>query len=46
MMKRYLNRRMMVLGSVAIVYMLVLIFWGSPLLAFSTWMGWVDPAKV
>jgi hypothetical protein len=42
-MNRYLNKRMLVLGGIALVYMLVLIFFGSPLLAFTTWMGWVDP---
>jgi hypothetical protein len=45
-MRRHMNRRMLVLGGVAIIYMLVLIFYGSPLLAFSTWMGWVDPEAV
>jgi hypothetical protein len=42
-MNRYLNKRMLVLGGIALAYMLVLIFFGSPLLAFTTWMGWVDP---
>lgn len=42
-MKRYLSPRMLILGSIAIAYMLVLVFFGSPLLAFTTWMGWVDP---
>jgi hypothetical protein len=42
-MKRNRKTRLIVLGSAGIVYALVLIFWGSPLLAFTTWMGWVDP---
>jgi hypothetical protein len=42
-MNTYLNKRMLVLGGIALAYMLVLIFFGSPLLAFTTWMGWVDP---
>jgi hypothetical protein len=42
-MERYLNKRMLVLGGIALAYMLVLIFFGSPLLAFTTWMGWVAP---
>ncbi|WP_164901821.1 hypothetical protein [Neorhizobium lilium] len=45
-MNRYLNKRMFILGTVALAYMLVLIFYGSPLLAFTTWMGWVDPQAV
>ncbi|SFB58238.1 hypothetical protein SAMN03159496_05376 [Rhizobium sp. NFR07] len=46
LVKRQINKRMLVLGGVALAYMLVLIFWGSPLLALSTWLGLVDPAKV
>ncbi|MDP9839148.1 hypothetical protein J2T09_003923 [Neorhizobium huautlense] len=42
-MKRNRKTRLIVLGAVGIAYALVLIFWGSPLLAFTTWMGWVDP---
>ncbi|MGE7369977.1 hypothetical protein ACQKKX_13070 [Neorhizobium sp. NPDC001467] len=42
-MKSNRKTRLIVLGSVGIAYALVLIFWGSPLLAFTTWMGWVDP---
>jgi hypothetical protein len=43
-MSRYLNKRILILGGIAIVYMLILAFWGSPLLALSTWLGLVDPA--
>lgn len=35
--------RTLVLLGVAAAYLLILLFWGSPLLAFTTWMGWVDP---
>ena len=42
-MKRYATKRMLVLGSIAVAYMLVLVFFGSPLLALTTWLGWVDP---
>ncbi|MBW6420588.1 hypothetical protein KX729_03970 [Rhizobium sp. XQZ8] len=42
-MRRNRQTRMMVLLAVAAAYALVLIFYGSPLLAFTTWMGWVDP---
>lgn len=42
-MKRNRKNRLIVLGCVAIAYALVMIFYGSPLLAFTTWMGWVDP---
>jgi hypothetical protein len=44
-MQMHKNRkaRTMVLLGVAAAYALILIFWGSPLLAFTTWMGWVDP---
>ena len=45
-MRRQFNKRMVVLGGIALVYMLVLVLWGSPLLALSTWLGLVDPAKV
>ncbi|MFB9951227.1 hypothetical protein ACFFP0_20460 [Rhizobium puerariae] len=41
-MKRYLNRRMLVLGGLALAYMLVLIFFGSPLLALTRWLGLVE----
>jgi len=34
---------MMVLLGAAAVYALVPMPLGSPLLAFTTWMGWVDP---
>jgi hypothetical protein len=44
--RRQFNKRMLVLGGIALVYMLVLVLWGSPLLALSTWLGLVDPAKV
>jgi hypothetical protein len=44
--KRQINKRMLILGGVALAYMLILVFWGSPLLALSTWLGLVDPAKV
>ncbi|WJH39509.1 hypothetical protein N7E02_22300 [Aliirhizobium terrae] len=45
-MKRQIDKRMLILGGLALAYMLILIFWGSPLLALSTWLGLVDPAKV
>lgn len=32
--------------GVAAAYAIVLMLWGSPLLAFTTWMGWVDPQAV
>ncbi|MGK6312718.1 hypothetical protein [Neorhizobium sp. DT-125] len=41
-MKRYLNKRMVVLGGVALAYLLVLTFYGSPLLALTTWLGLVE----
>jgi hypothetical protein len=34
---------MLIAASLVIAYMLVLTFYGSPLLAFTSWMGWVDP---
>ncbi|CAD7027324.1 MULTISPECIES: hypothetical protein [Pseudorhizobium] len=40
---RYSTKRMMIAGAVALAYALVLIFYGSPLLALTTWLGWVDP---
>jgi hypothetical protein len=43
-MKRYLNRRMLILGGIALAYLLVLVLWGSPLLALANWLGMVDPA--
>ncbi|MDR6815131.1 hypothetical protein J2X76_000285 [Neorhizobium sp. 2083] len=43
MMRKNRQTRMMVLLGVAAAYALVLALWGSPLLAFTTWMGWVDP---
>jgi len=45
-MRRNRPTRMMVLLGVAAAYALVLMLWGSPLLAFTTWMGWVDPQAV
>ncbi len=42
-MRKNRKLRTMVLLGVAAAYALILIFWGSPLLAFTTWMGWVDP---
>lgn len=48
-MKRRMNyslRRMLVAGSLILAYLLVLTFWGSPLLALTTWLGLVDPAKI
>ena len=37
------STRMFVMLGLAGAYMLVLTLYGSPLLAFTTWMGWVDP---
>jgi len=34
---------MAVFGGVALAYLLVLAFYGSPLLALTTWLGWVEP---
>jgi hypothetical protein len=45
-MRRNRSTRMMVMLGVAAAYALVLMFYGSPLLAFTTWMGWVDPQAV
>ncbi len=48
-MKRRVNyswKRMAVAGSLVLAYLLVLTFWGSPLLALTTWLGLVDPAKI
>ncbi len=48
-MKRRMNysaKRMLVAGSLIVAYLLVLTFWGSPLLALTTWLGLVDPAKI
>lgn len=48
-MKRRTNfsaKRMMIAGSFVLAYLLVLTFWGSPLLALTTWLGLVDPAKI
>ncbi len=48
-MKRRMNysaKRMLVAGSLVLAYLLVLTFWGSPLLALTTWLGLVDPAKI
>ncbi len=42
-MRKNRQLRTLVLLSVAAAYLLILLFWGSPLLAFTTWMGWVDP---
>jgi hypothetical protein len=42
-MKRYFSRRMLILGGIAIAYLLVLVFWGSPLLALANLLGIVDP---
>ena len=42
-MRKNRQTRMFVLLGVAAAYALVLMMWGSPLLAFTTWMGWVDP---
>ena len=40
---RYSAKRMIIAGSIAFAYALVLIFYGSPLLALTTWLGWVEP---
>ncbi|CAD7043876.1 hypothetical protein REJC140_03749 [Pseudorhizobium endolithicum] len=40
---RYSTKRMIIAGSIALAYALVLIFYGSPLLALTTWLGWVEP---
>ncbi|MBP1843672.1 hypothetical protein J2046_001928 [Rhizobium petrolearium] len=40
---RYSWKRMAVFGGVALAYLLVLAFYGSPLLALTTWLGWVEP---
>lgn len=42
-MKRKRSTRMLIFGGIAIAYLLVLVFFGSPLLALTTWLGWVDP---
>lgn len=36
-------KRMAVFSTIALAYLLVLTLYGSPLLAFTTWMGWVPP---
>jgi hypothetical protein len=40
---RYSSKRMMIACSIALAYLLVLTFFGSPLLALTTWLGWVKP---
>ncbi|MGW9231110.1 hypothetical protein ACWGPT_09605 [Pseudorhizobium sp. NPDC055634] len=40
---RYSTKRMMFALAVALAYALVLMLYGSPLLALTTWLGWVDP---
>ncbi len=48
-MRRRMNysaKRMLIAGTFVVAYLLVLIFWGSPLLALTTWLGLVDPAKI
>ncbi len=40
---RYSSKRMIIALSVALVYLLVWLFFGSPLLALTTWLGWVKP---
>ncbi|TWF56869.1 hypothetical protein FHW37_102508 [Neorhizobium alkalisoli] len=39
----YSRKRMLIAGTLVLAYLLTLTFYGSPLLAFTTWMGWVDP---
>ncbi|MDE1159201.1 MAG: hypothetical protein PW791_13220 [Neorhizobium sp.] len=41
-MKRYFNKRMAVLGGLAIAYLGILATYGSPLLALATWAGIVE----
>ena len=41
--RQYTSKRMLIMLGVAAAYALILVFYGSPLLAFTTWMGWVDP---
>ena len=43
---QYSWKRMLVAGSLVLAYLLTLTLWGSPLLALTTWLGLVDPAKV
>ena len=40
---RYSPKRMIIALCVAGAYFLVLTFFGSPLLALTTWLGWVQP---
>jgi hypothetical protein len=42
----YSPKRMLVAGTLVVAYLLTLTFWGSPLLALTTWLGIVDPAKI
>lgn len=42
-MKRYLTPRMLVLGGLALAYMIVLVTFGSPLLALTNWLGLTPP---
>ena len=41
-MQKYLTTRMKVLGTLALAYLAVLTFFGSPLLALTTWLGLVE----
>ena len=43
---RRLSKKTLIMLGFALAYMLVLVLFGSPLLALSTWMGWVDPQAV
>ncbi len=40
---RHSWKRTAVLVGLAVAYMLVVTFFGSPLLALTTWLGWVEP---
>ncbi|AYD00351.1 hypothetical protein [Neorhizobium sp. NCHU2750] len=42
----YSAKRMLMAGTLVIAYLLTLALWGSPLLALTTWLGIVDPAKI
>lgn len=41
-MKKYLTPRMIVLGGLALIYLAVLTFFGSPLLTLTTWLGLME----
>ena len=40
---RRISKKTLIMLGFALAYMLVLVFYGSPLLALTTWLGWVEP---